>query len=71
MLTKKISPQRETDTSKLCLSVVLKYFWGNSQRPSLFNQKSDISETSTEIHRKLVFLTMFERGKSWGKFGFV
>ena len=25
----------------------------------------------TEILRKLVFLTMFEGGKSWGKFGFV
>ena len=30
-----------------------------------------ISEASTEILRKFVFLTMFEGGKSWGKIGFV
>ena len=33
--------------------------------------KVTISENSTEILRKFVFPTMFERGKSWGKFGFV
>ena len=33
--------------------------------------KETISETSTEIVRKIVFLTMFERGKSCGKFGIV
>ena len=30
-----------------------------------------LSETSTEIHRKLVFLAMFEREKFSGKFEFV
>ena len=36
-----------------------------------FDIKVTLSETSTEILRKLVFLAMFERSKSWGKFGFV
>ena len=36
-------------------------FWGNSQRTSLTSQKKKISETSTEILRKFVFLTMFEK----------
>ena len=31
--------------------------------------KVAIPETSTEILRKFVFLTMFERGKYWGKVG--
>ena len=42
------------------LSVVLKHFVGNSQRTSLFSQKSGISERSTEILRKFVSLNMFE-----------
>ena len=33
--------------------------------------KVTISETSTEILRKFVYLTMFERGKNLGKLGFV
>ena len=33
--------------------------------------KVTISETSTVILRKFVFITMFERVKSCGKFGFV
>ena len=33
------SPQSEPHIAKLCFSVVLKNFWGNSQRTSLFSQK--------------------------------
>ncbi len=33
------SPQSEPHTAKLCLSVVLKHFWRNPQRSSLFSQK--------------------------------
>ncbi len=58
------SPQSEPHTAKLCFSVVLKHFQGNSQRTSLFSQKSDISERSIEILRKFVFLNMLEKGKS-------
>ena len=35
------SPQCVPHSVKLCLSVVLKHFWENSQRTSLFSQKSD------------------------------
>ncbi len=35
-----LSPQSEPHTAKLCFSVVLKSFWRNSQRTSLFSQKS-------------------------------
>ena len=35
------SLQIQLHTAKLCFSVVLKYFWGNSQRTSLFSQKSE------------------------------
>ena len=34
------SPQSEPHTAKLCFYVVLKHFWGNAQRTSLFIQKS-------------------------------
>ncbi len=33
------SPQNEPHIDKLCFSVVLKHFWGNLQRTSLFSQK--------------------------------
>ena len=40
ILTKtSFSPQSEPHTTKLCSSVVLKHFGGNSQRTSLFCQK--------------------------------
>ena len=65
------SPQSEPHTAKLCFSVVLKHFVENSQRTSIFSQKMAISERSTVILRKFVFLNMFEKGKSGGKFGFV
>ncbi len=48
------SPQSEPHTAKLCFSVVLKDFRGNSQRTSLFSQKSGFSEKSKEILKKLV-----------------
>ena len=56
------SPQSELLTAKLCISLVLKHFWGNSQRSSLFSQKR-LSEKSTEIFRKFVFLNKFENGE--------
>ena len=40
-LKKCFSPQCVPQTVKLCLSVVLKNFWENSHRTSLFSQKSD------------------------------
>ncbi len=50
-------------------------FWsifGGIHRELFFlDIKLTISEKSTEILRKFVFRTMFERGKSWGDFGFV
>ena len=68
---KKFSPQSEPHTAKLCLSVVLRIL-GEIQRELFFlDIKVTISETSTEIRRNYVFLTLFDRGKSRGKFGFV
>ena len=56
--------QSEPHTAKLCLSVVLKTF-GEIHRELFFlDIKVTISETSTEILRKFLFLTMFEWGKS-------
>ena len=60
---KYFSPQSEPHTAKLCFLVCFKHFWGNSQRTSLFRQRMTISERSTEIVRKFVFLNTFERGK--------
>ncbi len=57
------SPQRDPHAAKLYFSVVLMHFGGNSQRTSLFSQKSAISERSTEILRKFAFLNMFEKGQ--------
>ncbi len=65
------SPQSEPHTAKQCFSVVLKHCLGNSQRTSLFVKKVTISERRTEILRKFVFLNIFEKLKSRGKFGFV
>ena len=63
MYKKCFSPQSEQHTAKLYLSVVLKHFWSNSLRTFFLNIKVTKSETSTEILRKFVFLTMFERDK--------
>ena len=57
------SPQSKLNTAKLCFPVVLKHFWGNSLKNSLFSQKMTISERSTEILRKFVFLNKFEKEK--------
>ena len=48
-------------------SLVLKHFGRNSMKTSLFIQKSDISERSSEILRKLTFLYKFEREKTQRK----
>ena len=63
---------------KVC-HILLNYafllFWsflGEIHRELFFrNIKVTISEKSAKILRKIVFLTMFERGKSIGKLGFV
>ena len=61
--------------SHILLDYAFLLFWsifGEIYRELLFLvKKVTISETSTEILWKFVFLTMFERGKSWWKFGFV
>ena len=57
------------------LNCVFLLFWSNFgeiHRELLFLvKKVAISERSTEIIRKFVFLNMFEKGKSWVKLGFV
>ena len=50
-------------TAKLCLSVVLKHFGGIHREIFFLDIKVTISETSTEILRKLVFLNIFEKGQ--------
>ena len=42
-------------TVKLCLSVVFKHFWGNSQRTSLFSQKSDYFRNAHWNNLKVCF----------------
>ena len=56
LLTKTVSPQTEPHTAKLCFPVVLKHFRANSLKNCLLIQKVTISERSTEIFRKFVFL---------------
>ena len=65
------SPQSEPHTAKLCLSVVLKNFWGNSWRNFLFRHKSNYLRNEHWNTLKHFFVSMFERGKSRGKFWFI
>ena len=69
--TNSFSPKKEPHTYKLGLCVVLKHFFEIHRELFFLDIKVTISETSTELLRKFVFLTIFERDKSWGKFGFV
>ena len=55
-------PQNEPHTAKLFFSVVLKHFRANSLKTSLFSQKVTILGRSTEVLRKLFFLTSLKRG---------
>ena len=65
------SPQNEPHTAKRCFSVVLKHFWGNSLKNSLFIQKSGLSQKEAQKHsERLLFSTSLKRRKSRGKFGF-
>ncbi len=59
----KFSPQSEPHTAKLCFSVVLKYFRGNSQRTSLFSPKFDYLRKEHRNTQKFVFLNIFEKGQ--------
>ena len=60
---------------QILLNYAFLLFWsllGEIHRILFFlDIKVTISETSTEIRRKFIFLTMFEMGKSWEKFRFV
>ncbi len=64
------SPQIEPHTCKLCLLLFLSIF-EKIYRDIFFLVKKAILETSTEILRKFVFLTMFEKEKILRKFGLV
>ena len=56
ILTKKgFSPQSEPHTAKLCISVVLKHFRGNSQKTSLFSPKSDYLRKEHRNTQKVCF----------------
>ena len=58
------SPQNEPHAAKLCFPVVLKHFRANLLKTCLFSQKLTISERSSEILRKFVFLINLKRGQS-------
>ncbi len=49
------SPQCEPHIAKLCFSVVLKHFRGNSQRTSLFSPKNDYLRKEHINSQKVVF----------------
>ncbi len=57
------SPQNEPHTAKLCFAVVLKRFGVNSLKTSLFSQKMTLSERSSEILGKFLFLNKLEKGQ--------
>ena len=61
--------------SHIQLNYVFRLFWsifGEIQREiSFLIQKVTLSESSTKILRKFFFFNMFEKGKSWRKFGLV
>ena len=65
------SHKSEQPTTKLCFSVVLNHFGGSHRELLILVKKVAISERSTVKLSKKNFLNMFEKGKSWGKFGFV
>ena len=60
----RFSPQSEAHTAKLCLSVFWSIFVEIHTELFFLDIKVAISEMSTEILKKFVFLTIFERGKS-------
>ena len=64
------SPKRGPYTAKLSLSLFWSIFWEIHRELFFLIIKLTISETSTEILRRL-FFNMFESGKSWEKFVFV
>ena len=65
------SPQSEPHTLNFAVLLFWSIFVEIHRELFFLDIKVAISETSTEKLRKFVFLTIFERGKSWGKFGFV
>ena len=65
------SPQIEPNTAKLCLSVVLKHFWGNSWRTFLFRHKIDYLRNEDWNTQKVCFSYQFWKEKYWWKIGFL
>ncbi len=55
------SPKCDPHTAKLCFSVALKHFGGNSQRLLFIVKKVAITERNIETNRKFVFLNIFEK----------
>ena len=55
LIIKKISPQNEPHTAKLCFSFVLKHFGGHSLKTSLFSQKSDYLRKDHRNTQKVCF----------------
>ena len=49
------SPQSEPQSPKLYFSVVLKQFWGNSKRTSLFSLNSDYLRKEPRNTQKVCF----------------
>ena len=71
ILTKTVFLPKLCHTAKLCFFVVLKHFWGNSQRTSLFSQKRVFLWKDHWNTQNFFFLPCLKRGKSWEKFGFL
>ena len=64
-------PQNEPHRAKLCFSVVLKHFRGNSLIISLFWSKRDyLRKDHRNTQKVFFFFNKFEKGQIWGKFGF-
>ncbi len=57
------SHQSEPHTDKLCFSVVLKHFRGNSERTSLFSPKKDYLRKELRNIQNFFFLNKFEKGQ--------
>ena len=69
LLTKTAFLPKVSHISQTMLLLFLKYFFGNSQRTSLFSPKCDYLRKSRA--ESVFFLTCLKRRKYWWKFGFV
>ncbi len=57
------SPLNESHAAKLCFPLVLKQYWANSLKTSLYSPNMTISEKSKDVLRKFVFFNKFEKGQ--------